>query len=319
MMVVFVHCFGFCYTYSDVTIPIVFVRNLMNVAVPIFFAVSGYLLATKQMENGGYVLFLKKQIPRVYIPVLFCSIFFLLVDLSHGFSVNFLVKFFCCGYSVYYFIAVIIQCYVLLWFLKKNVSILLLVILTILGFVWWCMVHYLFGVYMEKNIPLVLYAGNFIPWGIFFVEGLYIGLKKNVKIPFVILVVVGLSILLSIVESFFIMQKTLSLQGLGQKSSIFCFNVLFCAIALHEKVKNFFSHFERYKLYQILCSIGRYSFGIYLVHFFILSKIVLLEDFISLPFIKWIVDSVVTFVLSLVLLLCLRKSAPKVTRILLGV
>ena len=319
MMVVFVHCFGFCYTYPDVIIPIVFIRNLMNVAVPIFFAVSGYLLATKQMENGGYALFLKKQIPRVYIPVLFCSLFFLFKDLSHGFSVNFFVKFFCCGYSVYYFIAVIIQCYVLLWFFKKNVSVLLLIILAILGFVWWGMVHSLFCVYMEKEVPLVLYAGNIIPWGIFFVEGLYIGLKKNMKIPVVILAVVGLSILLSIIESFFIMQYTLSLQGLGQKSSIFCFNVLFCAVVLQEKVKKFFSNFERYKIYQILCSIGRCSFGIYLVHFFILSKIVLLDDIISLPFIKWIVDSVVTFVFCFVLLFCLKKIAPKVSRILLGV
>ncbi|WP_298770874.1 acyltransferase family protein, partial [uncultured Fibrobacter sp.] len=231
LMVVFIHCFGFCYTSSDISIPVIIVRNLMNVAVPLFFAISGYFLASKQMENGGYVQFLKRQIPRVYIPVLFCSLFFLFGDLSSVFSLKPFIKFFSCGYSVYYFIAVIIQCYLLLWFLKKHVSLFSLKVLIFLGLIWWSIIHYLLGIYMGRTVPLILYAGNFVPWGLFFVEGLYFGSRKNATESLKLSVIVGLSIVLfvlSVVESYFIMEKTQTLQGLGQKASIFCFNAFLC-------------------------------------------------------------------------------------------
>ena len=42
IMVVFIHCFGICYSYSNVNIPVITIRNLLNVAVPLFFAISGF-------------------------------------------------------------------------------------------------------------------------------------------------------------------------------------------------------------------------------------------------------------------------------------
>ncbi|WP_458449489.1 acyltransferase [Fibrobacter sp.] len=322
IMVVFIHCFGFCYTYPDVTLPVIFVRNLMNVAVPLFLAISGCFLASKQMEDGGYVRFLKKQIPRVYIPVLFCSLYYVCRDLTYGFSLNPFIKLFSCYYTIYYFIAVIIQCYLLLWFLKKHTSLISLVILSVAGFIWWGLNSYLFVIHMGKNLPFIIYAGNFIPWGVFFVEGLYFGLNKNHGKPIMIGAVVLATLLflvLSIIESIFIMDQTLTPQGLGQKASIFGFNAFFCILALRNETQNFFLRFERCKIYQLLCVMGRYSFGIYLIHFFVLSSLAHFKGYIASPAIKWILGSIVVLFISFALLAICKKISPKITRILLGV
>ena len=322
IMVVFIHCFGFCYTYPDVSLPVIFVRNLMNVAVPLFLAISGCFLASKQMEDGGYVRFLKKQIPRVYIPVLFCSLYYVCRDLTYGFSLNPFIKLFSCYYTIYYFIAVIIQCYLLLWFLKKHTSLISLVILSVAGFIWWGLNSYLFVIQMGKNLPFIIYAGNFIPWGVFFVEGLYFGLNKNHGKPIMIGAVVLATLLflvLSIIESVFIMDQTLTPQGLGQKASIFGFNAFFCILALRNETQNFFLRFERSKIYQLLCVMGRYSFGIYLIHFFVLSSLAHFKGYIASPAIKWILGSLVVLFISFALLAICKKISPKITRILLGV
>ena len=172
IMVVFIHCLGRSYSYSMITLPVIAARNLMNVAVPLFLAISGYFLASKQMENGGYVIFLKKQIPRVYIPMLFCSLAYLFVDLKNGSVLGSALKYFSCSYSVYYFVAVIIQCYLLLWFLQKHVSKKMLITLFIAGFAWWGFITYYIGMYMGKSLPLILLCGIFIPWILFFVIGM---------------------------------------------------------------------------------------------------------------------------------------------------
>ena len=44
-------------------------RNMLNFSVPMFLAISGYFLAKKSIAHTtDYFSFLKKQIPRVYVP-----------------------------------------------------------------------------------------------------------------------------------------------------------------------------------------------------------------------------------------------------------
>ena len=173
LMVVLIHCFDKSFTYPDITLSVIFLRNLMNVAVPLFLAISGFFLVSKQMENGGYINFLKKQIPRVYVPMLFCSLVYLIIDLRHGLRFGSFLKYLFCGYSVYYFIAVIMQCYLLLWILQKYLSTKIIIILFVSGCLWWTINTYIIGLHMGQSLPLMLYAGNFIPWGIFFVLGMF--------------------------------------------------------------------------------------------------------------------------------------------------
>lgn len=41
---------------------------------------------------------------------------------------------------------------------------------------------YFLGLYLGKSLPLIVYAGNFVPWGLFFVLGMFFA-KNNSSIP----------------------------------------------------------------------------------------------------------------------------------------
>ena len=119
LMVIAIHTFpvsGFDSLTSWISISF---RQLLNCAVPIFLAISGYFLAKKgEMPRTQYVKFLHKQIPRVYIPALICSLpLFALNIWTNGCNVVEVTKqlllMLICAYSVYYFIILIIQFYIL--------------------------------------------------------------------------------------------------------------------------------------------------------------------------------------------------------------
>src|SRR5882757_1298693 len=60
-----------------------FWRQLINFSVPLFLAISGYFIAKKNINNSSeYFIFLKKQIPKIYIPCLFWSFIGFLLAVS---------------------------------------------------------------------------------------------------------------------------------------------------------------------------------------------------------------------------------------------
>lgn len=116
LMVVAIHT-GPVYHFDTIQgLLTIIVRQLFNSAVPIFFAISGYFLAAKKLETKNEVyVFWKHQIPKVYIPVLIWSVPYLFLHIYTGEELlKGLTLYFICGYGVYYFIAVIIQYYLLI-------------------------------------------------------------------------------------------------------------------------------------------------------------------------------------------------------------
>lgn len=116
LMVVAIH------TYNLNTDGIV-IRQLLNTAVPIFIAISGYFLSQKAMgSQGEYISFLKKQLPKVYYPVLLWSLPLLVISIIQGkLILANVILFLVCGMSIYYFVAFIMQCYVVLPLVKNMV------------------------------------------------------------------------------------------------------------------------------------------------------------------------------------------------------
>lgn len=159
-------------------------RNILNFAVPMFLAISGFFLAKKEISTyGDYVAFLRKQIPRVYVPFLIWSLAWLayavlIQDKSIVYEFIKLVVFQSCG--PYYFIALIMQYYLLLPVLKKlaNAKGLAISMLVSMAMTFW--IFYL-RYYAEISLPLILYAGNFATWQMFFVLGLYLGTSQNIR------------------------------------------------------------------------------------------------------------------------------------------
>lgn len=120
LMVVAIHTFIACEFDNFLSICAISMREIFNVAVPLFLAISGFFIGRKNFDNNSQIFkFWKKQIPKVYIPTLFWSIPYLALAVFHQqplFKNLFMYLF--CGYSIYYFIALIIQCYLLLPFLS---------------------------------------------------------------------------------------------------------------------------------------------------------------------------------------------------------
>lgn len=92
------------------------VRQVLNTAVPLFIAISGYFLSYKRMGNKeDYFSFLKKQLPKVYLPVLVWSLPLYALAIYSGRNIfGQTILLFACGLSIYYFVAFIMQCYVVL-------------------------------------------------------------------------------------------------------------------------------------------------------------------------------------------------------------
>lgn len=98
------------------------IRETLNFAVPLFLAISGFFIAKKDIsDKKSYFAFLKKQLPRVYIPALIWSIPMLAIWIYQGKDViTSIVKVFgCMTFGPYYFIALIIQLYLLHPIIKK--------------------------------------------------------------------------------------------------------------------------------------------------------------------------------------------------------
>lgn len=122
IMVVCLHCIDF----SAMEGPVlnffgVEFRNLLNAAVPLFLAISGYFMANKKVDSpAAYRNFLKKQAAKVYVPMLVWSVPYLVLSYLHRESpvITWLLFFFG-GFSIYYFIILIVQYYALLPVLQK--------------------------------------------------------------------------------------------------------------------------------------------------------------------------------------------------------
>lgn len=163
------------HTYVDDTTHIsLVIRQFLNCAVPIFLAISGYFIGKKTFTScKDYFHFLRKQITRVYIPMLIWSLPWCILSIHYGISpLSSILMTFVGGMSIFYFIILIMQLYILtplIQYVNKK---------TILGGkIAFCITT--FGIivftyckYIKcMNISLVASAGPFPVWIIFYVMG----------------------------------------------------------------------------------------------------------------------------------------------------
>lgn len=90
-------------------------RQFLNCAVPIFLAISGYFIGRKSFAaQGSYAKFLRRQVARVYIPMLIWSLPWALLRMRAGAGVlPTIIYTLVGGMSVFYFVTLIIQYYAL--------------------------------------------------------------------------------------------------------------------------------------------------------------------------------------------------------------
>lgn len=278
IMVVGVHTFhtepldtisGFCS---------LFVRQLLNCAVPIFLASSGYFCGKKLLNTKeNRIKFWKKQICKIYIPTIIWSIPFFIIgtnfnDISLKNIARGVILLLICGYSFYYFIALIIQFYLLLPILQKYKS-LMMTISIVSSFISVSIITYIYTI-KGAGLPLIVYAGPFITWFMFFMIGVYYSNKQesfSLKFSVSILII---GFVLEICETYWLNINYGG--GMGLKISSFIYSIGVILLILSPQLQ---SKYKSNIFNSIIAYIGRISFSIYLIHYFVMMLISILYNF----------------------------------------
>lgn len=204
-----------------------------------------------------------------------------------------------CGFSVYYFIALIIQYYLLLPFLQRHLK-RNLIISIFSSVVSISIITFLLSV-KGVSLPLILYAGPFVVWFAFYMLGVFYSRKPrnySLKISIAI-VLVGL--LLEFIETYFL--NTQYSGGVGIKLSAFIYSFGIVLFILHPKVEAFY---KENTLTHLIVYVGKISFGIYLIHCYMIPVVDKLTT-IDIWFLRWIMVSLV----SVIVIAIVRKILPQ--------
>ena len=265
--VVAIHSTGIGYTFDDSSIDFnvtTFWRQMINFSVPIFITISGFFLLNKKVDTKKrYYGFIKQQIPRVLVPYLIWSALYLGVYFYQGVPISeLLFRLFTFSPSVpFYFVALVIEYYILLPFIQKLVNLRGLIFSGLISFSCCLIIFYL---RYHTHLPLPLFiVGSAPSWLIFFVLGGY--LRKNTinikNIYLIIFIIIGYA--LSIVETYFLYHTFDDIGGAvtAIKVSSFTYSIFLILFAFKNNDKGYFkSKFFTYT--------GEVSFGIFLSHMF---------------------------------------------------
>lgn len=285
-------------------------RLLLNCAVPLFLAISGFFLGSKRLDsNKDHLIFLKKQVPKVYIPCLVFSLPYLVFTLFSGENgyLKPIIEYFVCGFSIYYFVALIIQYYTLLPILNKFNNMRGMILTALISTVSILLITYLQKM-LALNLPLLFYAGPFPLWIFFFFMGVYFSKRRrDYKIinP-IILSIIGL--IMQVLEYQFWLGR--GNFALGIKLSSFIFSAGIIWLLFSEKIEK--RHTPNI-IVKAISWIGGISFGIYLLHCYV---IITVNKFI--PYTSWIEKWILVLGFSISLIWIVKKITPEISIKYLG-
>lgn len=304
LMVVSIHTFSATVQQGSLTSDLIILqRQVLNCAVPLFLAISGYFLA-KRKASVPILQFWKRQIPKVYIPTLIWSLPYLALFIWQGNDwLKGIVIFAVCGFSIYYFIALIIQYYLLFPVLKKPKSkeVFFTFVITMIAT---CFVSYL-DLIKGYGMSSIVKGGSFPIWLVFFVVGIYLGNRKERTYclwPWLLCLVGGL--ILSFLETKWV--YPLHHIGYGIKPSSHVYSLAVIILLFSEKVQSLFAADNW--IVKTFVYLGRISFGVYLVHCFFIMFII---HFIHL---NWASLTVGTLALTIAFIYVTQRLVPAIAR-----
>ncbi len=314
IMVVGIHTFGYHGGFDSFkTQANTILRQVLNVAVPLFFAISGFFLSKKDLTSTkNRIQFWRWQIPKVYIPALFWGFPWLVLSLLGGANPYIQTALWLlCGLSVLYFITVTIQNYLLLPLVQrlrpKNNSHLLILISFLTSFASIVFVTWI-RAYKGIYLPLIIYAGFFSLWILFFVLGISLSqAKRDYSVGWFCLIAF-ITLILQFYEAKYI--TSIGGAGFGIKPSSFLFSAILITILFSQNVENLYN--KKNPILNIITKIGEISFSIYLTHFLVIFSLS------RIPYNHlWLTDWILTLIIDIGFILTLKKLAPhKVYRLL---
>lgn len=303
LMVIAIHT----YNNTDVSAGLA-IRQLFNCAVPVFFAISGFFLHKKTFDSkNDAASFWRKQIPKVYIPTILWSLPLFFLSISNGKPWCYMaLLLLTCGISVYYFVAVIIQFYLLLPIFKRYSlwhglggvilsSVISLAMVTLVTY---------YNIVLSMHLPLIIYAGSCLLWVVFFIIGCYMShVSRNYSL-WIPLFVAMTGFIGSYIEGHFLILNYGS--GAGIKPSSFIFSIAMCFVMFSSRLEQIYDNCH-VKLFKALEYIGSISFAVYLLHMyvksFILPKIPLVSEY---WFLRWLI----VFMVSVMIVELIKRTVP---------
>ena len=289
----------------------VVIRQLLNCAVPLFFAISSFFLSGKDLsDRNRREAFWHHQILKVYIPALVWGApWLILACLDTGISLKNILLWLLCGFSVLYFVSVIIQFYVLLPFLTWQRTTFLVAMSAIVSFFSIVLVTYL-RVFSGLHLPLILYAGNCLLWMVFYALG--IALSRGDRMyklwPWIVCLIVSLA--LSVFESFFFASKEVLV---GIKPSSFLFSSVALLVLFSKKVENAVMANKGF-VFNVIVFLGSISFGVYLSHM-VIYRVLKYLCHIDIWYLRWLV----VLLLDVMFVMVLKKFLPIRINKILGI
>lgn len=290
-------------------------RLSLSCAVPIFLAISGFFIAKRHLSTYSRCMeFWKRQIPKVYIPCLVFSvpwfIFYFSVPSNHdsifGITKG-IIYLFCGGFSVYYFIALIIQCYLVSPILVRynnKVTLITVSAICVISSIITDMLKYHYGVFL----PFVL-AGNLFNLSIFFCIGLFLSKTNRDYTLWMPILMIILGFVIAVID----MNELYELTGVyqvGQKTSLYLYDAGVILLLMSRKTE---SIFKKTKVTSLILYVGEISFGVYFLHvylIFILNNFNLGDNW----FTSWITSTILT----ILIIIFMKRIAPKFSLKYLG-
>ena len=216
---------------------------------------------------------------------------------------------FLCGYSVYYFIALIIECYLLAPLLIKHNNISNLIVVVIISFISTVAFEYV-RFHDGMELPLIVY-GSFPPLLLFFYLGIYLAHHSRDYSLLLPIVMTTIGIILGLLHMQYI-KDAFGVSAPGQKISLYLFDVGVILLCMSKKAE------QRYRdniLTRTILFVGEISFGIYFTHMYLI--------FIADRFFPHLRDSwpaiwIFSILLTIGIIVIAKKIAPTFSKKYLG-
>jgi probable poly-beta-1,6-N-acetyl-D-glucosamine export protein len=256
-----------------------FLRQIVDFAVPSFLFISGFLLSKHDIKNfKEYKSFISTRVAKIGVPYIIWSFLSILLFMLLGNKYTPTEIFFeiltGSAQPAYYFIFVLFIFYLifpLLYYFNKNfgkIGFLVIILLNLLTIIF---LKYFFT-YYGYYLPFPLYALVPSTWILFFYMGIFFksnnyekALNSNINIVYLFVL---LFLAFSMLESYEIYALTgiFDFASSPVKISSFLYSISIVILL-------YFFRNKHIGLPDFLISIGRFSFGIYLIHMFIMRFI----------------------------------------------
>lgn len=285
----------------------IFIRQIVGFPVPLFLAISGYYLGKKILESKEQkLLFWKKQILKVYLPALIWAIPLYILSIKNGDSFfKSTILLLGCGFSIYYFIALIIQCYIILPLLQKIRPCIGLLITSSVSVISIILISW----FDYNRLPLIIYAGPIVTWAVFFYMGILLSKSKREYKITLLYILIPLCIIACLIESYLL--QTNNHNGWGIKFTTYIYSATIILLLFSKHIESRFN--ADGLVNRFINNIGRISFPLYLMHCYVITivfKFINIQNYLM----RWLLVSGC----SILLVILMRRIIPSKFHKLLG-